>query len=103
MPRMMQQIMVSSRPMSGMPPERRTTVPMSVMPRPVTLMQPAIMPATAQATATVMEPRAPPARASSSFAGVMRVSFLKRLTKIATSMDTAAENWMVLVLGEKCI
>ena len=94
----MQQSMVRMRPIIGMPPERRTTVPMRVMPRPVTLMQPEMMPATAQATATVMEPRAPAARASMNLRGVMRVSLLKRLATMATTMLIAAENWMVLVL-----
>jgi hypothetical protein len=38
------------------------TPPMSLEARPVTVMQPAIMPAMEQATATVMQPRPPASR-----------------------------------------
>ena len=97
MPRMMQQIMVSSMAINLEPPERATTAPMIWEARPLMAMQPAIMPAIAQAAATEMQLLAPFARASKSTAGVMRQSLLKRLTTIAARMEIAAAKAMVLL------
>ena len=56
MPSTMQHSMVSTRAIIIWPPERLTMALRSLEARPVTVMQPEIMPATPQATATVMEP-----------------------------------------------
>ena len=80
---------------SELPPEMLTTAEMSVCPRPVIVMTPAMMPATPQAQATVSVLRVPFSSASKNFFGVRRVSFLNMLTTIAAAVATIAENAMV--------
>ena len=63
-------------------------------------MHPAIMPATAQAQATVIAPRAPDSRASSTFMGVMRFWGFNAPTTMAATMDSAAAVCMVRVLED---
>ena len=95
MPSTMQQSMVSTRAMIMWPPERLTMVLSSLEARPVTVMQPEMMPATPQATATVMEPLMPPSRASRNLVGVIRFSLLMRPTTMATAMAMEALKAMV--------
>ena len=79
--------------------------------RPVTVMQPEMMPATPQATATVMEPLAPPSRASTILPKVRKsdrspllpaisTTLLIRPTATAATMAMAAEKAMVYMLVE---
>ena len=111
MPSTMQQSMVSARAIIMWPPERLTIVLNSLEARPVTVMQPEIMPATPQATATVMEPLAPPSRASMILPKVRKSSRLLLLLAISTTLLTrptataatiamAAEKAMVYMLVE---
>ena len=64
MPSTMQQSMVRSRPTMVALPASWTMALIRMEARPVTVMQPAMMPAMAQATATVTAPLAPASRAS---------------------------------------
>ena len=91
----MQQTMVSTRPMMVALPAACTIVLMRMDARPVTVMQPAIIPAMAQATATVIAPLAPASSASMTLPTVSRSSLFKKPTTIAARIDTAAENCMV--------
>ena len=59
MPRMMQQTMVRMRPMNVALPASWTMALIRIEARPVTVMQPAMIPAIAHATATVIAPFAP--------------------------------------------
>ena len=68
--------------------------------RPVEVMQPATIPAMAQATATVMVPLPPASRASKILAGVMRSSLLTIPTRMVITMATAAQNCMVFMFRE---
>ena len=95
MPRMMQQIIVSSRPIMVASPAICTMALIRMEARPVTVMQPAIIPAMAQATATVMAPLAPASSASTILPKVSRSSLFRKPTTMAARMDTAAENCMV--------
>ena len=92
---MIQQIMVRNRPMMRVLPDRATMAVMSLDARPVTVMQPAMIPAIAQATATVMVPLPPASSASRNFSGVRRLSLLITPTMIAAMMDRAAAFCMV--------
>ncbi len=100
MPRTMQQTMVRIKPMKVAEPASWTMALMRIEARPVTVMQPAIMPAIAQATATVMAPFAPASNASKIFLKVRRSSLFKKPTMTAARMDTAAENCMVFAPEE---
>ena len=64
MPRMMQQIIVSSKPRNSLPWEIITMVLITVEARPVTVRHPMIRPAMPQATATEMQLRPPFSSAS---------------------------------------
>ena len=115
MPSTMQHTMVRNRASSvaswgsGMELLMAITAPMSLEARPVTVMQPAIMPAMEQATATVMQPR-PPASSElkiilslltntspASFQPVLPASWLSDMaagkdTKMVRMMAMDAEN-----------
>ena len=64
MPRTMQHSMVSTRPTMVALPASWTMALMRMEARPVTVIQPAMMPAMLQATATVIAPREPASRDS---------------------------------------
>ena len=81
--------------MIAWPPETATMAVISLEARPVEVMQPATIPAMAQATATVMVPLPPASKASMNLFTVMRSSLLKRLTMMVITMATAAQNCMV--------
>ena len=97
MPRTMQQSMVRIRPMIRKSPAARTIALMSMEARPVTVMQPAIMPASAHATATAMELRAPAAKASAAVhRAVLQVSS-KTLPNVSSSVRSSqlvSRKWM---------
>ena len=102
-PRMMQQIMVRNSAtrvglMKGTELLRAMTMPISLEARPVAVMHPAITPAMAQATATVMVPLPPASRASRILFRLMRLSLSNRFTAMVTRMAMLAENCMVRVL-----
>ena len=63
-------------------------------------MQPALIPAIAQATATVRVPRPPASKASKIFFGVMRLSLSNKLTRMARmiAIDALVCKVFVLVL-----
>ncbi len=76
MPSTMQQSIVKNSAISTEPWERVMMAVMIWEARPVTVMQPPMMPATPQAAATEMELLAPFASASKNTPGVMTASFL---------------------------
>ena len=100
MPRTMQQTIVRMRPIKVAEPASWTMALMRMDARPVTVMQPAIMPAIAQATPTVIAPFAPASSASKIFLSVRRSSLFKKPTMMAARIDTAAENCMVFAPEE---
>ena len=81
-------------------PDSATMELMSLEARPVAVMQPAITPAIAQATATVMVPLPPASSASTIFIGVSFASRLIRPTTTLAIMDSAAAYCMVQALVE---
>ena len=103
MPSTMQQNMVRKRPMNmaraGMGTREVTasTPEISLEARPVTVTQPAIMPAMPQATDTVMAPLPPASRASRIFSGVRRSLWLRKPTRTAARMEKTAARCMVVV------
>ena len=105
MPRMMQHIMVkNSATMVGSITVTLlltdTTAEMSLDARPVVVMQPAITPAIAQATATVMVPLPPASSASIILPKVRRFSLFRKPTIMATNIAMVAEVCMVRTLVE---
>ena len=94
MPKTMQQIMVRIRPMISTSPEAMTMTLMSVEARPVMVMQPAIMPAIAQATATEMEFFAPAAKASQQVHSAVLVDSKSTLAKLWPSARLSQLVWM---------
>ena len=103
MPSTMQQNMVRKSPMNmamagtGTRDVTASTPLMSLEARPVTVTQPAIMPAMPQATDTVMAPLPPASRASRIFSGVRRSLWLRKPTMTAARMEKAAARCMVVV------
>ena len=87
-----------------------TTALTSLDARPVTVIQPATMPAMEQATATVMQPRPPASREEAIMVAVSFTAWAAkpspcwarlsrrmwgRLTRMVSTMAMAAENWRV--------
>ena len=69
-----------------MPPERAKRPLASLRPMPVSVTMPTMMPAMAQATATLMVLRAPISRASKKAEKLMRVSLRNMLTTMEVKM-----------------
>ena len=92
--------MVSTRPIMVALPATETIPLIRIDAKPVTVMQPAMIPAMAQAQATVMAPRAPASSASRIFFRVMRFFGFSAPTTMVATMDRAAAVWMVRVLED---